>query len=123
MLIEASGLALIWLAPSQLPAALGALLTGLGFRPWSIPGLGVEAVRRAPPHSRGLVWALTPPFLTWRLDLAAHRLDWSQVGPDWNRVFLAGALLVLGAAIVALRLLCAPDRDGRTCDPMNSRRA
>jgi nitrate/nitrite transporter NarK len=48
VLIEVAGLALIWLAPSQVLAAAGALLTGLRFA-LVYPGLSIEAVRRAPP--------------------------------------------------------------------------
>ena len=108
VLIEASGLALIWLAPSQLPAALGALLTGLGFA-LVYPGLGVEAVRRAPPHSRGLVMGAYTAFLDVALGFGSPSLGLVAGWTGLDSVFLAGALLVLGAAIVALRLLCAPD--------------
>jgi MFS family permease len=108
VLIEASGLALIWLAPSQLPAALGALLTGLGFA-LVYPGLGVEAVRRAPPHSRSLVMGAYTAFLDVALGFGSPSLGLVAGWTGLDSVFLAGALLVLGAAIVALRLLCAPD--------------
>ena len=108
VLIEASGLALIWLAPSQLPAALGALLTGLGFA-LVYPGLGVEACRRAPPHSRGLAMGAYTAFLDVALGFGSPSLGLVAGWTGLGSVFLAGALLVLGAAIVALRLLCAPD--------------
>jgi hypothetical protein len=45
--IEAAGLALIWLAPDRASGAVGAALTGFGYA-LVYPGLGVEAVRRAP---------------------------------------------------------------------------
>jgi hypothetical protein len=51
--IEAAGLALIWLAPDRASGALGAALTGFGHA-LVYPGLGVEAVSRAPAKSRGL---------------------------------------------------------------------
>jgi len=46
VLIEAVGLALIWLAPDRAAGAGGAALTGFGYALVN-PGLGVEAVRRA----------------------------------------------------------------------------
>ena len=52
VLIETAGLALMGLASSAGMAAVGAVLTGLGYS-LVFPGLGVEAVRRAPPESRG----------------------------------------------------------------------
>src|SRR3954470_12962635 len=50
VLIEAAGLCLLWLASGPALAALGAALTGFGYS-LVYPGLGVEAVRRAPPQS------------------------------------------------------------------------
>jgi MFS family permease len=52
VLIEAAGQALIWLAPLPALALLGAV-TGFGYS-LVCPGFGVEAVRHAPPQSRGL---------------------------------------------------------------------
>src|SRR5215470_8366461 len=52
VLIEAAGLALIWAAPGWALAAAGAALAGFGYS-LVYPGLGVEAVRRVPPQSRG----------------------------------------------------------------------
>jgi MFS family permease len=65
MLIEAAGQALIWLAPGAALALAGAVLTGLGYS-LVYPGLGIEAVHRAPPESRGLATGSTRPFSTWR---------------------------------------------------------
>ena len=53
VLIEAAGQALIWLAPLPALALLGAAVTGFGYS-LVYPGFGVEAVRHAPPQSRGL---------------------------------------------------------------------
>ncbi|MBV9778123.1 MAG: MFS transporter, partial [Acetobacteraceae bacterium] len=73
VLIEAAGLALIWLAPSQAVAVAGALLTGLGFA-LVYPALGVEAVRRAPPQSRGLAMGAYTAFLDVALGFGSPAL-------------------------------------------------
>src|SRR5439155_4128177 len=52
VLVEAAGLALIWQAPGYPLALLGVTLTGLGYS-LVYPGFDVEAIRRAPPESRG----------------------------------------------------------------------
>ncbi len=85
-LIEAAGQALIWLAPSSAMALVGAALTGFGYS-LVYPGFGVEAVRRV-------------GFASPVLGLIA-----SVVG--LGAVFLAGALSVLCASVIAMRLLYA----------------
>ena len=62
VIIEALGLALLWLAPGPITAAVGAALTGFGYA-LVYPGLGVEAVGRAPPQSRGLAMGAYTVFL------------------------------------------------------------
>jgi predicted MFS family arabinose efflux permease len=102
--IEAAGLALIWFASSPALAALGATLAGFGYS-LVYPGLGVEAVKRAPPQSRGLAMGAYTVFLDVALGLGSPALGllagWTGVGS----VFLASAVLVLGAAVVAGWLL------------------
>jgi MFS family permease len=88
--IEGVGLVLIWLAPSQSVAVAGALLTGLGYA-LVYPGLGAEAVSRAPPESRGLAMGAYTAFL--------------DVALGFGSLFMVGATLVLGTAIIAGWLL------------------
>jgi MFS family permease len=52
MLIECIGQALLWLAPNEMTALAGALVTGLGCS-LVFPSLGIEALKTIPPHSRG----------------------------------------------------------------------
>jgi MFS family permease len=73
VLIEAAGLALIWLAPGQVVAVIGAVFTGCGFA-LVYPGLGVEAVRRAPPQSRGLTMGAYTAFLDVALGFGSPAL-------------------------------------------------
>jgi MFS family permease len=105
--IEASGLVLIWLAPAQGFAVVGALLTGLGFA-LVYPGLGVEAVRRAPPQSRGLAMGAYTAFLDVALGFGSPALGLIAGWAGLGAVFLAGGCIVLCAAVIAARLLFAP---------------
>jgi MFS family permease len=104
--VEAAGLALIWFASNPALAATGAALTGFGYS-LVYPGLGVEAVKRAPPQSRGLAMGAYTVFLDVALGFGSPALGllagWTGVGS----VFLASAILVLGAAVVAGWLLHA----------------
>jgi MFS family permease len=90
ILIEAGGLLLIWLAPAQIFGVAGALLTGLGFA-LVYPGLGVEAVRRAPPQSRGLAMGAYTAFLDVALGFRSPALGWIAGWSGLGSVFLAGA--------------------------------
>jgi len=95
--VEAAGLAIIWWGPAEIWAAVGAVLTGIGYS-LVYPGFGVEAVRRAPPQSRGLAMGAYTAFLDVALGLIAG-------SAGLGAVFLASAVVVLGAALIALRLL------------------
>ena len=105
-MIEAAGLALIWLSPSQVfAAAAGALLTGCGLA-LVYPGLGVEAVVfRAPPQSRGLAMGAYTAFLDVALGFGSPALGLIAGWAGLSFVFLFSAVLVLGAAPIALLLL------------------
>ena len=104
IVIETIGLALIWLAPGPMVALLGAMLTGCGFS-LVYPGLGVEAVRRAPPQSRGLAMGAYTVFLDVALGLGSPALGLLAGRAGLGSVFLASAIIVFSAAIIAIRLL------------------
>ena len=106
-LVEAAGLALIWLAPGRVLAAIGAALTGFGYS-LVYPGLGIEAVRRAPPESRGLAMGAFTAFLDLALGVAGPALGLIAGGAGLGAVFLVSTLVVLCASAVAARLLNAP---------------
>jgi MFS family permease len=72
MLIEVAGQALIWLAPSSALALVGVTLSGLGYS-LVYPGLGVEAVRNAPPQNRGLAMGAYTAFSIYHWDSPALR--------------------------------------------------
>jgi MFS family permease len=68
-LIEAAGLALLWLASGRILAATGAALAGFGYS-LVYPGLGIEAVRRSPSESRGLAMGAYTACLDLALGIA-----------------------------------------------------
>src|SRR6266436_3221746 len=105
ILIEAAGQALIWLAPSSAAALVGVTLSGLGYS-LVYPGLGVEAIRRAPPQNRGLAMGAYTVCLDLSLGLASPALG-LIAGRGLGSVYLASTLVVLGSALIALRLLNA----------------
>jgi MFS family permease len=105
--LEAAGLALIWIAPWSTLASAGALLTGLGYA-LVYPGLGLEAVRRVPPQSRGLAMGTYTAFFDLGIGITSPLLGLIAGGAGLRSVFLVSALVVLGAAAIAIRLLRRP---------------
>jgi MFS family permease len=108
VLIEVAGLVLMGLAPSTLPAALGAGLVGFGYA-LVFPGLGVEAVRRAPPESRGLAMGAYTACLDLALGISGPALGLVATEAGLSAVFLVSSLAVLGSAFISVKLL---NRDG-----------
>ena len=108
VLIEAAGLALIWLASGLILAAVGSALAGFGYS-LVYPGLGVEAVRRAPPQSRGLAIGAYTVFLDVALGFRQPRLGfdrelgWSEFGVSRHHVHGAWHSDRCGAATQARR--------------------
>jgi MFS family permease len=104
VLIEATGQAMIWIAPWPWLALTGAGLTGLG---WSLvyPAFGIEAVRRAPQGRQGLSMGAYTAFLDLALGLATPALGLVAGWTGLGSVFLASAIIVLGAALIAICLL------------------
>ena len=105
-MIEAAGLALIWLSPGRTVAAIGAALTGFGYA-LVYPGFGVEAVRSAPPEGRGVAMGAYTVFLDVALGFGSPVLGLIAGWTGLGSIFLASALAVLGGAGVATRLLLA----------------
>jgi MFS family permease len=100
VLIEAAGLALIALAAGPVLAAAGAALAGCGYA-LVYPGLGVEAVRRAPPQGRGLAMGAYTAFLDVALGFGTPALGLAASGAGLGAVFAAAAIAALGAGVVA----------------------
>ena len=106
-LVEAVGQALIWLADRPGMALLGAALTGFGFS-LVYPGFGVEAVRRVSAQSRGLAMGAYTAFLDLAQGVASPALGLIACGASLNTVFLASAVTVFCAALVASWLMTHP---------------
>jgi MFS family permease len=109
VVVEAVGMATIWLAPSPLLVFLGAAITGAGYS-LVYPGFGLEAVRLAPPEAKGLAMGAFTAFLDLALGVSNPALGLVANHTGITSVFLVSTLVVLCAAVVALRLLRAPAR-------------
>lgn len=103
---------MIWLAATRLAVFGGAALAGLGYS-LVYPGFGVEAIRRAPPESRGLAMGAYTACLDLALRITAPLLGLIAGGAGLNAVFLASALIVLSGACIALRLMRPAASDTR----------
>jgi predicted MFS family arabinose efflux permease len=104
VLIEGAGLSVIGLALGSGLAAVGAMLTGFGYA-LVYPGLGLEAVRRAPPGSRGLVMGIYTVFLDVALGFGPPVMGLIASWSDLGSVFLTSALIVILTSFIAARLI------------------
>ncbi|WFU07788.1 arabinose transporter [Rhizobium sp. CB3090] len=103
--MEATGQAVIWLAPQPEIAFLGVALTGFGYS-LVHPAFGVEAVMQAPLQSRSLAMGAYTTFLDLALGTAAPVLGFVANRGGLRSVYLASTLVVACAIIVAIALLC-----------------
>ncbi|WP_298728107.1 MFS transporter [uncultured Ferrovibrio sp.] len=102
--VQAMGQVVLFFAHSSWLAFAGATLTGLGFS-LVFPALGVEAMRRVAPQSRGMAIGGYIAFFDLAIFLAGPVLGFVAAGFGYPTVFLAcaiGAVLAMGLA-AALR--------------------
>ena len=110
--VEAAGLGLIWFASTAVLAAAGAALTGFGYA-LVYPGLGVEAVRRVPPQSRGLAMGAYTVFLDVALGFGSpvlgltRRVDGLRLGVPCQRHHRARRGRGRGMAASFIAQVCA----------------
>jgi predicted MFS family arabinose efflux permease len=100
VLVEAFGLALVWGAPMPVLAWVGAALAGGGYG-LGFQSFGVEAVRRAPPQSRGSAMGAYVIFQDVSMGLAPPLGGLLAHAAGLDAVYLAAAAGALGAAMVA----------------------
>lgn len=104
VLVEAAGLAMIWAAPGPEVAWLGAALGGGGYA-LAFQGLGVEAVRRAPPQSRGAAMGAYVAFQDVAMASSGPLGGMLAQAMGLGSVFLVGAVLAAAGAGVAVKLM------------------
>lgn len=101
--LECAGLLLIWQADSIWLVDLGAFLTGGGFS-LVFPALGVEAVKRVQQQDQGSALGTYSAFLDLGLGLTGPVAGLLIGHWGMQSVYLAAALMVLGAFAITLRL-------------------
>jgi MFS family permease len=106
VVLQAIGMGLIWASPSAVVGFLGTFATGFGYS-LVYPGLGREAVRRAPAESRGLAMGLYSAFLDVALGILTPLLGLMAGWTGLGSVFLVSAILALVTTPIAIRLLKA----------------
>jgi MFS family permease len=106
-LVEAAGLASIWLAPWLTLALIGAALTGFGYS-LVYPGLGVEAVRLMPAQNRGVAMGAYTAFLDVALGFGTPALGFLGDHAGLGAIFGASVLAALCSAPIAATLLLRP---------------
>jgi MFS family permease len=94
--IEAIGLTIIWLAPTMALALGGIALAALGYA-LVYPALGSEALRRAPPESRGLATGTYTAFLDLSLGVSGPLLGLIATHDGIASIYACSALFALGA--------------------------
>ena len=104
VIVQSAGLLMMWLANNAGLATAGAALAGLGYS-LVYPGFGVEAVRGVAPENRGLAMGLYTSCLDLALGLGTPVLGWIAARTSLGVAFGTSALVVLGAAIVAVQLM------------------
>jgi MFS family permease len=93
--IQALGQGLIWFAPWEPLAFVGAVVSGLGFA-LVYPGLGLEAVCSMPPENRGLAMGTCTAFLNVTLGLGSPVLGFLASMAGLGAVFPASGVTARG---------------------------
>ncbi|MBB1250935.1 arabinose transporter [Rhizobium sp. G21] len=101
LLIEAAGQALIWLAPNDLVALAGALVTGLGCA-LVFPALGVEALKRVLAANRGSAMGAFVAFLDIAYGISGPVAGVVAGQFGYGAVYLFGAGCALAGAMLVL---------------------
>ncbi|HVY17647.1 MAG TPA: MFS transporter [Rhodopila sp.] len=101
--LEAAGLVLLWLAPSEAATLLGAAMAGGGYS-ISFPALGIEAIQRVPPENRGVALGTWAAFLDFGLGVGAPLLGVVAGVAGLQAPFAVGVLGCVAAVGIMLSL-------------------
>lgn len=100
LVVEAMGQAMLWWAPNEVVALVGALVTGLGCA-LVFPALGVEALKRVTPANRGSAMGAFVAFLDIAYGISGPMAGIIAGHFGYAAVYLFGAVCALvGAALV-----------------------
>jgi MFS family permease len=101
LVVEAIGQAMLWVAPHEVVALAGALVTGLGCA-LVFPALGVEALKRVLPANRGSAMGAFVAFLDIAYGLSGPAAGAIAGQFGYAAIYLFGVVCaLLGAALVA----------------------
>ncbi len=104
---ETGGLLLLWQAPTPFVAVLGSALTGAGFA-LVFPALGVLAVARVSPNSRGSAIGAYSVFLDISLGLSGPLLGLVARNHGYASLFLCAAAASLSGLAICVWLRARP---------------
>ncbi len=103
IIVEAGGQYLLWTAFTPAMAFAGAFLTGLGCS-LMFPTMGIEVVRRVPPHLRGTAAGGLAAFQDLAFGLTGPITGLLADGYGYGYVFLIGGLAASGGGALILAL-------------------
>jgi MFS family permease len=102
--VEVVGLLLLWLAVAPWMALVGAALTGCGFS-LIFPSIGVEAVNRVPPGSRGSGLAVYSAFMDLALAVTGPVAGFIANGYGYPSIYLFASFGAILAILTVLMLM------------------
>jgi MFS family permease len=105
LIVEAIGQAMVWTAPYEVIALVGALVTGLGCG-LVFPALGVEALKRVAPANRGSAMGAFVAFLDIAYGISGPSAGIIAGHFGYAAVYLFGAICALigGALVLTVRV-------------------
>jgi MFS family permease len=108
--VEAIGLITLCLASHAWIAITGAAIAGLGFS-LVFPALGVEAVHRVPPNSRGSALGVYSVFMDVAMAVTGPLGGWIASGMGYNAIYGFAAVAAMLSIVLTLVLHAQAARD------------